>query len=172
MTEWRRGPFRRPRSKRCPETDALAPPQQLPVRSARAISRGHASSRAHRVRVQNNGQPRATASVGNSSRCGIQWDSMGFYGQFVGNAGFLRLITGREQSSFTGCSGSLGLWISLCFSESERITSARGWQARQALPQDCWRPIRQDGWHPASPHPQRRSRVPCRSCNPLRAGPN
>ena len=75
--EWTRGPSRRPRSARCPETDALAP-RPLPVRSARAIrSRTRVVTRAPRPGFELRVSPRATAYVGNST---ASRDTMGFYG--------------------------------------------------------------------------------------------
>src|SRR3954451_20979191 len=111
MREWRRGPLHRPRSVRCPETDALAP-RPLPVRSARAVPRGCAPSRTafgSNQRVS----PRATAFVGNSTLCGIQSDFVGFHGYNMENAGFLQLLPVRADGMFPACSGVPPLWISL-----------------------------------------------------------
>src|SRR5438874_13392781 len=117
----RRGLSHRPRSVRCPETDALAP-RPLPVRSAQSVLRGRTYSRVHRVRVRIKGLvPRATACVGNSTLCGIQWDFMGFNGQQLENGGFLRLPLGFGAALVPACSYASTLWLSLCVSDSERI---------------------------------------------------
>ena len=93
--EWTRGPSRRPRSARCPETDALAP-RPLPVRSAQLSRSRMRGIAAHRVRLRiQRVSPRATADVGNSTACGIQWDFMGFHGQYMGNA--------RISAAFQAC---------------------------------------------------------------------
>src|SRR3954470_780109 len=80
MTGWRRAPSHRPRSARCPETDALAP-RPLPVRSAQTVLRGGTSSRAHRVRVRIKGLLPALQPVlvtqGFAGYNGILWVFMG-----------------------------------------------------------------------------------------------
>src|SRR3954469_4511706 len=80
MTGWRRGPSHRPRSVRCPETDALAP-RPLPVRSAQTVLRGRTCSRAHRVRVRIKGLVPALQPVlvtqGFAGYNGILWVFMG-----------------------------------------------------------------------------------------------
>src|SRR3569833_1917364 len=83
MQEWIRGLSRRPRSVRCPATDALAPPRSLPVR-ARAAVRGRTLSRTVRVRLRINGSAPTLRGVLVTQQVagynGILWVRMGFHG--------------------------------------------------------------------------------------------
>src|SRR5206468_10726021 len=83
MREWKRGTSHRPRSKRCPETDAQAP-RLLPVsQRKRTRSRKRASSHAPRHCQINGLAPRATAMLVTQPAPGyngFSWDIVGLHG--------------------------------------------------------------------------------------------
>src|SRR3954454_7397419 len=111
MREWKHGPSHRPRSKRCPETDALAP-RALPVRARTAV-RGNASPRTTRVRVRIKGSDPALQPMLVTQ---WPWGYNGILWDFVGNLGKWRnsAVCPATLSAFRGCvAGLLNLWISL-----------------------------------------------------------
>src|SRR3569623_301119 len=83
MQEWTRGTSHRPRSVRCPETDALAPPRSLPVRASASV-RERTLSRTVRVRLRINGSAPTLRGVLVTQQVagynGILWVRMGFHG--------------------------------------------------------------------------------------------
>src|SRR5690348_15934622 len=87
MQGWTRGPSHRPRSKRCPETDAQAP-RPLPSQRASRRSRKRAACALSRQRRINAVSPRAAVHVGNSGPHGKQWIFMGFNGSIWSAADF------------------------------------------------------------------------------------
>src|SRR5256885_10320393 len=120
MREWTRGPSHRPRSAHCPETDALAPRQTLPVRCARAMVRGCAPSRAPRSISNQRVSPRAPEMLVTQRLAGyngFSWELMGIHGKWRIFGAFRR----ASVALFLACSSGQTLWISLWSSESLRL---------------------------------------------------
>src|SRR5690242_6902648 len=107
MRGWKRGLSHRPRSKRCPETDALAP-LTLPFAAQTSPVAGVRHRRAFHVRLPDDWVSPALPSVSNSRGGGIQWDFVGLHGHFREKLEFPWLF-GRTR---VGCSGAVLSFLS------------------------------------------------------------